>query len=47
MVTGRRDAAISVLGVNVRFLYTGVFAIGAWLGGLGGVVLGKQLAGGH
>ncbi len=30
---------IGALGVNVRLLYTGVFAIGAWLGGLGGVVL--------
>ncbi len=30
---------LGALGVNVRLLYTGVFAIGAWLGGLGGVVL--------
>ncbi len=30
---------LGALGVNVRMLYTGVFAIGAWLGGLGGVVL--------
>lgn len=30
---------ISALGVNVRLLYTGVFAIGAYLGGLGGAVL--------
>jgi branched-subunit amino acid ABC-type transport system permease component len=30
---------VGALGVNVRLLYTGVFAIGAWLGGLGGVVL--------
>ncbi|MGQ4808812.1 High-affinity branched-chain amino acid transport system permease protein LivH [Candidatus Entotheonellaceae bacterium PAL068K] len=30
---------VGALGVNVPLLYTGVFAIGAWLGGLGGVVL--------
>ena len=30
---------VGALGVNVRLLYTGVFAVGAWLGGLGGVVL--------
>lgn len=30
---------LGALGVNVRWLYTGVFAIGAWLAGLGGVVL--------
>lgn len=30
---------VGALGVNVRLLYTGVFAIGAYLGGLGGVVL--------
>jgi branched-subunit amino acid ABC-type transport system permease component len=30
---------VGALGINVRLLYTGVFAIGAWLGGLGGVVL--------
>lgn len=30
---------VSALGVNVRLLYTAVFAIGACLGGLGGVVL--------
>jgi branched-subunit amino acid ABC-type transport system permease component len=30
---------IGALGVNVRLLYTGVFAIGAYLGGLGGAVL--------
>jgi branched-subunit amino acid ABC-type transport system permease component len=29
---------ISALGINVRLLYTGVFAIGAWLGGLGGAI---------
>ena len=29
---------LSALGVNVRLLYTGVFALGAWLGGLGGVI---------
>jgi branched-subunit amino acid ABC-type transport system permease component len=29
---------ISALGINVRLLYTVVFAIGAWLGGLGGVI---------
>lgn len=29
---------LSALGINVRLLYTGVFAIGAWLGGLGGVI---------
>lgn len=29
---------ISALGVNVRLLYTGVFVIGAWLGGLGGAI---------
>jgi branched-subunit amino acid ABC-type transport system permease component len=29
---------ISALGINVRFLYTAVFAIGSWLGGLGGVI---------
>jgi len=27
---------ISALGINVRLLYTSVFALGAWLGGLGG-----------
>lgn len=30
---------IGALGVNVRLLYTGVFALGAFLGGLGGAVL--------
>ena len=30
---------VGALGVNVRLLYTGVFAVGAFLGGLGGVVL--------
>jgi branched-subunit amino acid ABC-type transport system permease component len=30
---------IGALGINVRLLYTGVFAIGAYLGGLGGAVL--------
>jgi branched-chain amino acid transport system permease protein len=30
---------VSALGINVRLLYTGVFAIGAYLGGLGGAVL--------
>jgi len=30
---------VGALGVNVRLLYTGVFAIGAFLGGLGGAVL--------
>jgi branched-chain amino acid transport system permease protein len=29
---------ISALGINVRLLYTVVFALGAWLGGLGGVI---------
>src|SRR5215467_13770302 len=29
---------IGALGINVRLLYTGVFALGAWLGGLGGVI---------
>jgi branched-subunit amino acid ABC-type transport system permease component len=29
---------ISALGVNVRLLYTGVFVLGAWLGGLGGAI---------
>lgn len=29
---------ISALGVNVSRLYTSVFALGAWLGGLGGVI---------
>jgi branched-subunit amino acid ABC-type transport system permease component len=29
---------ISALGINVRLLYTAVFAIGSWLGGLGGVI---------
>jgi branched-subunit amino acid ABC-type transport system permease component len=29
---------ISALGINVRLLYTVVFAIGSWLGGLGGVI---------
>ena len=29
---------IGALGINVRLLYTGVFAVGAWLGGLGGVI---------
>ena len=27
---------VGALGVNVPLLYTGVFAIGSWLGGLGG-----------
>lgn len=30
---------VGALGINVRLLYTGVFAIGALLGGLGGAVL--------
>lgn len=30
---------VGALGVNVRLLYTGVFAIGAYLGGVGGAVL--------
>ena len=30
---------VGALGVNVRLLYTGVFAVGALLGGLGGAVL--------
>lgn len=30
---------IGALGVNVKLLYTGVYALGAWLAGLGGVVL--------
>lgn len=30
---------VGALGVNVRLMYTGVFAIGAYLGGLGGAVL--------
>jgi branched-subunit amino acid ABC-type transport system permease component len=30
---------VGALGVNVRLLYTGVFAVGAFLGGLGGAVL--------
>lgn len=29
---------VSALGINVPLLYTGVFIIGAWLGGLGGAV---------
>jgi len=29
---------ISALGINVRRLYTGVFCLGAWLAGLGGVI---------
>ncbi|MDZ7379147.1 MAG: branched-chain amino acid ABC transporter permease [candidate division KSB1 bacterium] len=29
---------LGALGINVRRLYTGVFALGAWLGGLGGVI---------
>ena len=29
---------ISALGINVPLLYTGVFCLGAWLGGLGGVI---------
>jgi branched-subunit amino acid ABC-type transport system permease component len=29
---------ISALGINVRLLYTAVFVIGSWLGGLGGVI---------
>lgn len=29
---------VGALGINVRLLYTGVFAVGAWLGGLGGVI---------
>ena len=29
---------ISALGINVRLLYTAVFALGSWLGGLGGVI---------
>ncbi len=30
---------LGALGINVRWLYTGVFAMGTWLAGLGGVVL--------
>ncbi|WP_034424761.1 branched-chain amino acid ABC transporter permease [Candidatus Entotheonella palauensis] len=30
---------LGALGINVRLLYTGVFAMGTWLAGLGGVVL--------
>jgi branched-subunit amino acid ABC-type transport system permease component len=30
---------VGALGINVRLVYTGVFAIGAFLGGLGGAVL--------
>ena len=30
---------VGALGINVRLLYTGVFAVGAFLGGLGGAVL--------
>jgi branched-chain amino acid transport system permease protein len=30
---------VSALGINVSLLYTGVFALGAYLGGLGGAVL--------
>jgi branched-subunit amino acid ABC-type transport system permease component len=30
---------VGALGINVPLLYTGVFAIGAYLGGLGGAVL--------
>lgn len=29
---------LSALGINVRLLYTGVFVLGAWLGGLGGAI---------
>ena len=29
---------VGALGINVRLLYTSVFAIGSWLGGLGGVI---------
>jgi branched-subunit amino acid ABC-type transport system permease component len=29
---------VSALGINVRLLYTGVFTLGAWLGGLGGAI---------
>jgi branched-subunit amino acid ABC-type transport system permease component len=29
---------LSALGINVRRLYTGVFILGAWLGGLGGAI---------
>jgi branched-subunit amino acid ABC-type transport system permease component len=29
---------VSALGINVRLLYTDVFALGAWLGGLGGAI---------
>ena len=29
---------VGALGINVRLLYTGVFVLGAWLGGLGGVI---------
>ena len=29
---------VGALGINVRLLYTTVFAIGSWLGGLGGVI---------
>jgi branched-subunit amino acid ABC-type transport system permease component len=30
---------VGALGVNVRWLYTGVFALASWLAGLGGAVL--------
>ncbi|MGE3541060.1 MAG: branched-chain amino acid ABC transporter permease [Candidatus Tectimicrobiota bacterium] len=29
---------LDALGINVRWLYSGVFALGAWLAGLGGVI---------
>lgn len=35
---------LGALGVNVRRLYTGVFALGAWLGGLGGVLAAPMRA---
>jgi branched-subunit amino acid ABC-type transport system permease component len=35
---------ITALGINVRLLYTVVFAIGAWLGGLGGAVVAPMSA---
>jgi branched-subunit amino acid ABC-type transport system permease component len=35
---------ISALGVNVRLLYTTIFVIGAWLGGLGGAITAPMRA---
>ncbi len=35
---------LSALGINVRSVYTGVFALGCWLAGLGGALVASQSA---